>query len=73
MLEKQMKNIQEEMRRKWKERRQNSAGSWSSLIIKIALLVLVIWLIINFSSSHGNYLKNFFMNQDSTQKTGESK
>jgi hypothetical protein len=67
-----MKQIKEEMHRKWKERRQNTAGNWSSLIIKIALLILIVWLMFNIKSGRLRSFKNLFLNKQTTQQLKES-
>ncbi|HNX00584.1 MAG TPA: hypothetical protein PLE74_00125 [Candidatus Cloacimonadota bacterium] len=45
-----MKEIKEELHRRWRLHRQSSAGKWSSLIVRIALLALVIWLMLHYKS-----------------------
>jgi hypothetical protein len=61
-----MRHLNEEMHRRWKEHRAKSSGSLPSLVIKIALLILVIWIIVNLRPGKGKF-KNLFPNDQTTQ------
>ncbi len=68
-----MKYLKDEIQNRWKDHRQNSSGTWSGMIIKIALLVLVVWLISNMQPGKGYFLKNFLKSNQVTQPSKGTK
>lgn len=67
-----MKEIKEALQNRLKEHRQNVAGNWSSLIIKIALLVLLIWLIANYRNGYDKYLGKYMQHKQKSEQSKET-
>jgi hypothetical protein len=55
-----MKFLKDELDQRWKEHRQNAVGTWSGLIVKIALLLVVIYLLVNTGNRNFTKISHFF-------------
>jgi|WetSurMetagenome_2_1015567.scaffolds.fasta_scaffold329067_2 hypothetical protein len=68
-----MKFLNEELKRRYEQRRQYAVTNWAGLIVKIALLVLVVYLITHFGTGKSNLIKNYFKNKQTSEQQKEAK